>query len=973
MSNFRTIMTTASLAVLLIASFLIALAAVPETVHAYSVRDPIYIMGDSDFTAANGVTGGSGTAPDPYLIEGWEINASSAHGIRIQDTTAHFTIRDCYVYDGDSANHYGVSLTNVSNGSIVDNVLSANWFGVYLYSSSTIMIDNNSCTENNWGMLMRDSAYNALSNNTCTVNFYEGIVLDTSCSNNILRDNNCSDNNDDGIYIDNACNNTLINNTCSNGDYGIILTNSGSNNNALINNNCSSNSFDGILLSNSHNNTLIENNCSNSVNGIHLTSSCSNTLIRNNCSQNDAYGLYLESSSNDNTLSDNNCSSNNGDGIDIYSSDNNTVSNNDCSRNSYGMYLESSNNNTVRGNNCSSNSNHGAYLGSSNNNTVRGNNCSNNGIGIGLESSDNNILRNNTCGSNDVDGILLSQSSSNTIRDCKCSSNLWDGMYFYLSSDNSLINNSCSSNGYGMTLSSSNRNTLGGNNASSNTAGGFYVSDSTGTLAFRNIFFDNPDHAYDDNGDENLWNASYPVGGNYWDNYTGVDEYSGPNQDEPGPDGIGDTPYEIDADSHDYYPLMEPPNMPPTASFTVSPSTGYVNTVFSVDASSSSDVEDDLSELEVRWDWESDGDWDTPWTAVKIDTHQYSTEANHTITLEVRDTKGLVDNTTRQITVVHDDVPPIADAGPDQIVDEDTPVNFDGSGSSDNLGIVNYTWTFVDGTERVLYEVSPTYSFEEPGEYTVTLDVSDDAENHDTDTVVITVLSVNEPPTADAGADQTVTAGDTVMFDGSGSSDDSAVENYTWTFTYDGVGQELHEVEPTFTFDIVDTYTVTLTVTDDEGATDTDEVVITVEEAPAVTLTADAGSNQTVDAGDTVTFDGGESTGDIVSYTWTFEYDGETEILTGESPTFVFDIAGEYEVTLTVEDVEGSTDTDTVTITVEEEDEKSFIEQYGLALGVIIALIVVGMALFFLMKKRKGGETKIGSEEPPANELESSD
>ena len=54
------------------------------------------------------------------------------------------------------------------------------------------------------------------------------------------------------------------------------------------------------------------------------------------------------------------------------------------------------------------------------------------------------------------------------------------------------------------------------------------------------------------------FNASYPVGGNYWENYTGVDYYSGPSQNLHGSDGIGDTPYNLNATLKDYYPLMKP-------------------------------------------------------------------------------------------------------------------------------------------------------------------------------------------------------------------------------------------------------------------------------------------------------------------------------------------------------------------------------------------------------------------------------
>lgn len=63
------------------------------------------------------------------------------------------------------------------------------------------------------------------------------------------------------------------------------------------------------------------------------------------------------------------------------------------------------------------------------------------------------------------------------------------------------------------------------------------------------------------------FNASYPIGGNYWANYTGVDHYSGPGQNLPGSDGIGDTPYIINATLRDNYPLMKPWTRP-VATFT---------------------------------------------------------------------------------------------------------------------------------------------------------------------------------------------------------------------------------------------------------------------------------------------------------------------------------------------------------------------------------------------------------------------
>ena len=57
----------------------------------------------------------------------------------------------------------------------------------------------------------------------------------------------------------------------------------------------------------------------------------------------------------------------------------------------------------------------------------------------------------------------------------------------------------------------------------------------------------------------NTWDNNYPSGGNYWDDYTGIDLYHGANQDILGADNIGDTPYDVPGGSNqDRYPLMHP-------------------------------------------------------------------------------------------------------------------------------------------------------------------------------------------------------------------------------------------------------------------------------------------------------------------------------------------------------------------------------------------------------------------------------
>lgn len=189
--------------------------------------------------------------------------------------------------------------------------------------------------------------------------------------------------------------------------------------------------------------------------------------------------------------------------------------------------------------------------------------------------------------------------------------------------------------------------------------------------------------------------------------------------------------------------------------------------------------------------------------------------------------------------------PPTADAGPDQTVTDtddsgSEDVTLDGSGSTDADGTIeSWSWT-VEGTEIATTEMA-TVTFD-VGTYNVTLTVTDNDGATDSDNVMITVEAPvgNQPPTADAGPDQTVTDADNsgsedVTLDGSASTDsDGTIVSYSWT---ENSVEIATGVNPTVAFD-VGAHTVTLTVTDDEGATGTDDVIITVN-APTVFFATD--------------------------------------------------------------------------------------------------------------------------------------
>jgi len=100
-------------------------------------------------------------------------------------------------------------------------------------------------------------------------------------------------------------------------------------------------------------------------------------------------------------------------------------------------------------------------------------------------------------------------------------------------------------------------NTIAKNSFYSNTLCGLRLSGSNDNLIYHNRFIDNGLQAIDDR-DTNQWDNGYPSGGNYWSDYIGTDQFSGPLQNVAGSDGIGDSHYVIDLDSWDRYPLMSP-------------------------------------------------------------------------------------------------------------------------------------------------------------------------------------------------------------------------------------------------------------------------------------------------------------------------------------------------------------------------------------------------------------------------------
>ncbi|MDJ0805370.1 MAG: PKD domain-containing protein [Gammaproteobacteria bacterium] len=268
--------------------------------------------------------------------------------------------------------------------------------------------------------------------------------------------------------------------------------------------------------------------------------------------------------------------------------------------------------------------------------------------------------------------------------------------------------------------------------------------------------------------------------------------------------------------------------------------------------------------------------------------------------------------------VVND--PPTADSAGPYTASVGEPINFDGSGSSDPDGsIVSYLWTFGDGASASTE--SPTHTYTAAGTYPVTLTVTDDDNARDSASTSATIIAVDTstPPIADAGGPYSGTVDNPVTFNGTGSTDPDggAIVRYDWNFGDGSATLADAGATPSHVYTATGSYTVILTVTDDEGVTDSDTATASIGTGDLPPI-ADAGGPYTADIGETVTFDATGSTdpdGNIVSYDWEFG-DGTVLIDAGATPNHTYSTAGTFNVILTVWDEVNLSDTDATQATI---------------------------------------------------------
>jgi PKD repeat protein len=255
-------------------------------------------------------------------------------------------------------------------------------------------------------------------------------------------------------------------------------------------------------------------------------------------------------------------------------------------------------------------------------------------------------------------------------------------------------------------------------------------------------------------------------------------------------------------------------NLGPTASFRAPSTVNVGEGVRFVDESS----DPEGGSIAYLWNF---GDGST--STGKNPIHEYDTPEVVIVTLLVTDDEGFT-HTATQTIVIYPAIRPTADFThePDGGTINDIVAFHDGSSDEDG-SILAWEWDFGDGETSVRKD--PTHKFEDKGTHRVTLTVEDDDGN--TDTVTKSVTIENLPPTAEFTASaSSAKTGDEIRFTDSSADPEGHPLKYAWDF---GDGSTSDASSPRYSYDEAGTYTVVLTLSDDEGETDTASVSVKVE------------------------------------------------------------------------------------------------------------------------------------------------
>ncbi|MEA5385892.1 PKD domain-containing protein [Haloarculaceae archaeon H-GB2-1] len=304
-----------------------------------------------------------------------------------------------------------------------------------------------------------------------------------------------------------------------------------------------------------------------------------------------------------------------------------------------------------------------------------------------------------------------------------------------------------------------------------------------------------------------------------------------------------------------------------SASFDYSPSdpVGGETVTFSDDGSTAA-----APITSYEWDFDDDGTTDATGESV---THSFADSGTYTVTLTITDADGNSDSTSAQVSV--DNAAPSAsfDYSPSNPVSGET-VTFSDASSDPDGSIASAEWDFDDDGSTDATGSSVSHSFADDGTYPVTLTVTDDDGATATTTQQVQVDNA-QPSASFSYSPSNPTTADAITFTDA-STDDGTIVSAEWDFTNDGTtdatgGSVTHQYPDD------GTYSVSLTVTDDDGATSSTTQQVQVDNlAPSPAFTT-----ATISGG--IRYDARRSSdadGSIVRYEWDVDGDNVYEVST---------------------------------------------------------------------------------------------
>ena len=721
--------------------------------------------------------------------------------------------------------------------------------GIFLYNVNNVTVKNNECYY-----------YDDHSTPKPT-----GIGI--SGSNNNILSNIINGNHQNGIEVRDS-NNVVSGNSCLNNSNGIALYGSF---NRIMENDCKYNSV-GMRFLDSHGNEIYINNLSDNMYGILSKDLERNTIRNNNCSFNQ-FGIYLYSHSDYNNITSNLCYSNSEHGIFLSYAESNYIRNNICQNNIDGIHFNGVDNhhiarNIVVSNTCNINEESGISLTYSDHNNIMENTCEYNGEhGIYLDSSTGNSLTSNNCSNNGDNGIILER---------ECDLNEVEGNILRTNTEQGICLSSESTRNYiHQNLFIDNKNGMkqarddGIDNSWYDSQKGNYWSHWTEPDSDVNGIVDNPleisgnAKAVDELPMTNPECIPIPIAD------AGVDlrifEGRRVTLDCMSSEGYsfisnctwafiyGNEEIILYGHWHEFFfhiPGIFEINLTVANKFGQRTSDTKTITVLDITtpiANAGMDVmvslgrihrfngsnsSDNVEIVSYTWKLFVDGKMMTLHGAPP--SYLFDKIGVYAVYLTVEDTHGNEDVDIVNITVI-DTTPPNADAGKDIIIHPSETVEFlSHQNSSDNVGIVNWTWTFhYNGSEKKLFHSVimsslPFFTFDIIGTYIVVLNVTDETGNWALDTLLVTVTSEQEIPWVFAGNDLIVDINTPVRFKGSCYYDNLNITNYNWIFDYNGTTIYLYGLHSIFHFEIPGNYSVKFRVIDDKGRILTDDMNVIV-------------------------------------------------------------------------------------------------------------------------------------------------